>query len=160
MALPGPAPKDRSKRARPNAPDRFAPFGREVALVPADDAERTLPDDLLPADQAWHPATLRWWETWATSSLMADAPATDWEELRMAAVIHHRMMLRPGANLAGELRQRMAKFGATPEDRMELRIQVVAAEEAERKAGKPAPSNAKSARHAGLRLADEPKKSS
>lgn len=149
MAVNGPPPKDPSKRHPRAKPGKFDADKRVVVMRPNDPNRkpvRELPRDLLPADKDWHPATLRWWNTWAASELMADLPETDWMELEATARIHHEFMTSGKFTLAGELRSRMAKFGATPEDRMKLRISIVSAEEAERKANKPAPSSSAKAR--------------
>jgi hypothetical protein len=83
-----------------------------------------LPGDLLPDGEVWHPATLRWWQRWCESPLTDNLPAVDWSELAACAVLHHEYMRKRTFTLASELRLRMAKFGATPEDRARLRIQL------------------------------------
>jgi hypothetical protein len=89
-----------------------------------------LPDDLLPpGDLAWHPATLRWWNRWCDSPLATRLPEVDWSELEATAVLHHEYMRKRTFTLASELRLRMQKFGATPEDRMRLRILVADADD-------------------------------
>lgn len=158
MAIPGALPKDPSKRHPRAKPSKYDDNKRVVVMRPDDPKRRKpareLPADLLPADKTWHPATMRWWNTWAASELMEDLPETDWMELEATARIHHEFMTSGKFTLAGELRARMAKFGATPEDRMKLRISIVSAEEAERKAGKPAPANNSTSRHKDLRLGE------
>lgn len=150
MAAPGPPPKDPSKRHPRAKASKFDADRRVVVMRPNGPDRRRklrpLPEDLLPVGTPWHPATLRWWNTWAASELMSDLPETDWMELEATARIHHEFMTSGKFTLAGELRSRMAKFGATPEDRMKLRISIVSAEEAERKANKPSPSASASAR--------------
>lgn len=128
MAGRGPAPKDPSTRARRNAGP--AP----LRTVDAQTIEpQALSDDLLPEGDVWHPATVRWWRRWCESNLVGDLLPVDWSELEACAVLHHEYMRKRSFTLASELRLRMAKFGATPEDRARLRIQVVAADEAEEK---------------------------
>jgi hypothetical protein len=119
----GPAPKDPRRRARGNQDP--IPTTHVVAepLAPMQ-----LPDDLLPDGDTWHPATLRWWQRWCDSPLAANLPAVDWAELEACAVMHHAFMKKRTFNLAAELRLRMAKFGATPEDRARLRIQLADAD--------------------------------
>jgi hypothetical protein len=72
----------------------------------------------------WHPQTRRWWNNWRTSPqavrMLTDP---DWDTLLDAAVLHHRFW-NGELGLAGELRLRVAKFGATPEDRARLRVEV------------------------------------
>lgn len=116
MAGRGPAGKEKHTRARDDA--EFA-----VVQVVAE-RHRPLPDDLLPGGESWHPATLRWWNTWSVSPLAANLPAVDWCELEACAVLHHEFMRKRTFTLASELRLRVAKFGATPEDRMRLKVKI------------------------------------
>lgn len=125
MAGRGPAPKPASKRARRNA-DPIA--GRTLDLRPADLPDEP-PSDLLPDGDEWHPATLRWWLRWVESPLFASLPDTDLSELEVIAALHHEFMRKRTFTLASELRLRMQKFGATPEDRARLRISVADADE-------------------------------
>lgn len=113
MAGRGPAPKDPSQRARRN---REAP-----SLVVAEDGERRGPE--LPEDFEWPAATVKWWETWRASAQAQTFTDTDWSFLLDTAVMHAEFWLGNRA-LAGELRLRVAKFGATPEDRARLRLSV------------------------------------
>ena len=69
---------------------------------------------------------------WGESPLSADYTQTDWDFLLDTALIHARFWMG-NLSLAGELRLRVAKFGATPEDRARLRIQFADAEVAEAK---------------------------
>lgn len=121
----GVPPKDPKRRARNNKdpiPTRVVDI--EPMAPPPD-----LPADLIPADEQWHPATLRWWKRWCESPLAAQLPAVDWSELEALAAMHHMFMTYRYYSLAAELRLRMAKFGATPEDRARLRIQIATADE-------------------------------
>lgn len=93
-------------------------------------AHYELPVDLLPRGITdWHPATLRWWARWCSSPLASRLPEVDWSELEATAVLHDEYMRKRTFTLASELRLRMQKFGATPEDRMRLRILVADADE-------------------------------
>lgn len=120
MAGRGPAPKDPEKRVRRNAPS--AP----TSVVEADDELRgpPLPDDAL--SEPWHPRTLAWWDTWRRSAQAQTFVATDWDFLLDTALMHHTMWQKGRWEFASELRLRAAKFGATPEDRARLRMQVTA----------------------------------
>lgn len=141
MAGRGPAPKDPSKRARRNAP--VSPL-RVVEAQPADQPG-------LPAGD-WHPRTVEWWAMWRDSPLAPEFTANDWSELLDAAVIHSGFW-HGDMKLASELRLRVAKFGATPEDRARLRIQFAQADEAESK--RPVLQTSSSgSRREGLRLAE------
>jgi len=107
-----------------------------------------VPQPELP-DGDWHPQTRRWWAMWGESPLSEDFTATDWSELLDTAVLHSLFWAGESRH-AAELRLRVAKFGATPEDRARLRIQFAAADEADEKRTVRRPS---SRRREGLRLA-------
>lgn len=79
----------------------------------------------------WSPRTVQWWNTWRTSPQSMVMSDLDWEFLLETAVLHH-MLWSPRGNaggvsqtqLASELRQRVAKFGATFEDRRKLQMTI------------------------------------
>ena len=71
----------------------------------------------------WPAATREWWRTWRTSAQASKFTETDWLFLLDTAVLHAEFWLGD-PSVAGELRLRVAKFGATPEDRARLRLQV------------------------------------
>ncbi|OLT75211.1 hypothetical protein AWB96_15975 [Mycobacteroides chelonae] len=73
---------------------------------------------------------------WKDSPLSSEFTSTDWSELLDTAVLHARYW-SGDVKVAAELRLRVAKFGATPEDRARLRIQFAAANEADKKANEP-----------------------
>lgn len=109
----GAAPKDPSRRAR-----------RNVDIAPTTRLEfvRIKPPE-LPAEYPWHPMTLRWWRTWQESPMADLMGPTDWSFMMDTALMHHAMWEKGQWTLAAEVRLRVAKFGATPEDRLRLRIQ-------------------------------------
>lgn len=113
MAGRGPAPKDPSQRRRRNTP---AP----VEVVTPDGEQHGPP---LPDTHDWPKATLDWWETWRTCALASKFTDTDWSFLLDTAVLHADFWLG-NRSVASELRLRAAKFGATPEDRARLKIEV------------------------------------
>jgi hypothetical protein len=80
----------------------------------------------------WPAQTRAWWQMWADSPLSNDFTSTDWSELLDTARLHAAFWTGD-IKVAAELRLRVAKFGATPEDRARLRIQFAAADEAEGK---------------------------
>ena len=88
-----------------------------------------LPDDLW--DQAtdgpllWPSMTKRWWLNWRKSPQSQTFTDTDWDFLLETALLHRRFV-KGDASVAAELRLRVAKFGATPEDRMRLKIAIQA----------------------------------
>lgn len=128
MAGRGPAPKDPSRRARTNKQPVQQRVLDATGVQPVD-----LPMDLLPEGDEWHPATLRWWGRWCESPLAENLPAVDWSELEACAVLHHEFMRKRSFTLGSELRLRMAKWGATPEDRARLRISIADADEKDAK---------------------------
>lgn len=146
MAGRGPAPKDPATRRRRNKPATPA-----VEVVPDDELRGPeLPDVLC--DEAglrveWHPRTRQWWETWRRSPQAATFIETDWDFLVDTALMHHTMWAKGRWEFAAELRLRAAKFGATPEDRLRLRLKVT-----DPGAGKECPEPAKPAsKYAHLR---------
>jgi hypothetical protein len=121
MAGHGPAPKDPATRRRRNVVP-------PPTVIEADDELRgpDLPIDVLPNHEQWHQRTRDWWRTWRTSAQAQTFTATDWDFLLDTALMHHTMWSQGRWEFASELRLRAAKFGATPEDRMRLRLQVTA----------------------------------
>lgn len=135
MAGTGPAPK-------PNAVRRNKPAQRD--LVKYDGVLRgfELPDasegDLLPPvrrkvdgewvqepQTSWHRETVKWWERWRSSpQAMQMMTEVDWSYLLDTALMHNAMWRTGSFESAGEVRQRMSMFGATPQDRMRLRMEV------------------------------------
>jgi hypothetical protein len=77
----------------------------------------------LPDGLDWPSPTVRWWETWRRSPQAAGMVDTDWDFLLDTALIHARFWSGE-MSAAAELRLRVAKFGATPEDRARLKMQV------------------------------------
>lgn len=140
MAGRGPAPKDPSQRARRNKP-----AGPELRVIHTEAS----PQPPLP-DGDWHPQTVEWWAMWRDSPLAPEFTANDWSELLDTALIHSDYW-HGDRKLAGELRLRVAKFGATPEDRARLRIQFAQADEADAKRPE---QRAGGSRREGLRLAE------
>lgn len=126
MAGRGPAPKDPSRRARRNEKPTPAMV---VRFEPA--GQPNLPAK-MPNGEKWPPRTRAWWKLWAESPLSANFGTTDWSELLDTAALHGAFW-SGDLKLANELRLRVAKFGATPEDRARLQIQFAQADEADAK---------------------------
>jgi len=91
----------------------------QVTKVAADGAVRG--PDLPEGD--WHPRTVAWWQTWRTSPMSQTFTDTDWDTLLDTALLHTQMW-NGNMSVAAELRLRTAKWGATVEDRMRLKLQV------------------------------------
>lgn len=75
----------------------------------------------------WPAITKRWWKMWGESPLSAEYTETDWAFLMDTAYLH-ALYWKGDSKAAAELRLRVAKFGATPEDRARLRIQFAVAD--------------------------------
>ena len=149
MAGRGPTPKDPAKRARRNKTPEMHVIISEPVKQPA------LPKR-MPNGEPWPAITRAWWRMWGNDPLSAEFRATDWAELRDTAVIHG-LYWSGEAKLAGELRLRTAKFGATAEDRARLRIQYAAADEADDKRDRRRAGSAGDGvkqRYSGLRAVD------
>lgn len=150
----GPLPKHPSKRSRRNSEPQ-ASF-RQVAAAPV--PQPPLPDFEVEQDGemvefTWPARTQIWWENWADFPLAAEFGASDWDFLLDTAFLHAKFW-KGASNLGAELRLRVAKLGATPEDRARLRVMFVEADEAEERRG-PTPPTARE-RRAGLRIVPPP----
>lgn len=147
MAGRGPAPKDPLKRARRNVDSSG------LRIITADPVSQPKLPVVFFVDEesgrkkrfAWPERTKQWWSMWSDSPLSGEFTSTDWSELMDTALLHARFWSGQ-LNLASELRLRVAKFGATPEDRARLKIQFAAADEAEERRSKPAPNTARGRR--------------
>ena len=147
MAGRGPTPKPAARRARTNSD----PVGvRVVESAPV--AQPPLPDE-MPGGMGWPARTVEWWQMWGNDPLAADFRATDWSELMDCALIHAQVWSGE-IKLAGELRLRTAKFGATAEDRARLRIQFAAADDAEDRRDRRKTSGDSRAKYKGLKAVD------
>lgn len=114
MAGRGPAPKDPAKRRRRNAD----PIPTTEL---SEDGQLRGPE--LPAGFSWPAPTRAWWQTWRESPQAQALTRTDWDFLLDTALLHAELWSGNGA-VAAELRLRVAKFGATPEDRARLRMHI------------------------------------
>lgn len=160
MAGRGPAPKDVAKRARTNKDPlqmRILPaiLASQPELPDFDVVSTYKDEDGNPVSEStpyeWAELTRNWWQMWADSPLAVDFTSTDWSELLDTALLHSEYW-KGKFSLAGELRLRTAKFGATPEDRARLRITFAQADEAEVKVvGK----RSSRERFAGMQVIDE-----
>lgn len=120
MAGRGPAPKATPlSRANDEARKKS-----QFEQIRADGVRRgpDLPELLGEFD--WHPATVRWWETWRLSPQSQTFTQTDWDFLLDTALLH-TLYWHGDPKVASELRLRVAKVGATLEDRMRLRVEAV-----------------------------------
>ena len=147
MAGRGPQPKDPSRRARTNSDPIPLRIITAAPMVQPDLPTVMVETDGELTEFVWPAVTLEWWQMWADSPLSADFTSTDWSELRDTAKLHAEFW-QGKSSVASELRLRVAKFGATPEDRARLRITFAQADEAE---AKPAVVSSSRARRGGLK---------
>lgn len=144
---------------RPKNPDQLVGHGaaksRDAVLkvIPVQPVEQPpLPEVTIEGEPfEWPEITRQWWSMWASSPLSKDFTDTDWSELRDTAMLHARFWAGDH-KVAAELRLRVAKFGATPEDRARLRIQFATAEHVEQRGPGP---NAVGPQHTRRRLVGE-----
>lgn len=115
--MPGKGPAPKAVRSRPNDTARRQ---AEMTRLEADGSLRG-PD--LPDSADFHPRTIDWWRSWRASPLAQHMSDVDWDFLLDTAILHSRMW-NGDDRLAGEIRLRVSKFGATPEDRLRLKVQV------------------------------------
>jgi hypothetical protein len=87
----------------------------------------------LPDDRVWHPRTQEWWGMWQRSAQSETFTESDWSFLLDTALMHDAMWSKGQWTLAAEVRLRVAKFGATPEDRARLRMVFADADEKDEK---------------------------
>ena len=114
--MPGRGPAPKRERVRPNDTARREAEFTKVAA----DGELRGPE--LP-DAVWHERTLAWWDTWRRSAQAQTFTETDWSFLLDTALLHNELWSgNPG--VAAELRLRVAKFGASPEDRLRLKLDI------------------------------------
>ena len=78
----------------------------------------------LPESYDWPAQTVTWWENWRTSAQSLRMKPTDWDFMLDTAMLHAELWSGNGA-VAAELRLRVAKFGATLEDRQRLKMAIV-----------------------------------
>lgn len=139
MAGRGPAPKDPRARVRRNAePTALRVIHAEPITqpeLPEFDLAVAVDGEVVTETFSWPTRTREWWRMWRESPLTSDYTQTDWDFLLDTAFIHAQFW-QGEVKLGAELRLRVAKFGATPEDRARLRIQFAQADEAEGRAPK------------------------
>jgi len=118
----GPAPQSEHTRDRNN---------EQITKLVSDGKTRgrALPRGILTDKNGekilWHPMTVKWWNHWRKSpQAVRMMTEPDWDYLLDTARIHHEFWTSGRWELAAELRLRAAKFGATPEDRSRLRVEI------------------------------------
>lgn len=124
MAGRGPAPKPADKRRRRNSSSttslvadgilRGSPLPRSGYSVRMDGEKH---------DFVWPEHTKAWWLNWRRSAMARVFTPADWDFLLETAVLHASFW-DGDRSVASELRLRVAKFGATPEDRLRLKLEI------------------------------------
>ena len=134
MAGRGPQPKDPNRRARGNQdPIPLRVIHTEPVTqpeLPSFDIQVTYEDHIEAVEFQWPERTREWWRMWAESPLSAEFSSSDWDFLLDTAMLHAKFWTGH-MTVAAELRLRVSKFGATPEDRARLRIVFASAEDAD-----------------------------
>lgn len=126
MAGRGPRPKNVDQLASRGRAKERASGMRVFTAAPAKQPP-------LPDVTDWPEVTRRWWDTWGAEPMAADFRPTDWDFLLDTALLHAKVWGEGDLKLLAELRLRVAKMGATSEDRARLRITYAQADEAEEK---------------------------
>lgn len=128
----GPAPKDPNRRARKNKDPVPQTVLRFEHAEPPDLPDFRIHDGEDIVEYQWPERTREWWDMWKASPQAEHFSSTDWEFLLDTALIHAKFWDGDLAQ-AGELRLRVAKFGATMEDRARLRMAFAQADDADAK---------------------------
>lgn len=97
----------------------------------------------MPDGSPWPDETVAFWDALAEYPLSATWTLLEWLYHLDTAVLHGEFWLTGKATYASELRLRLAKIGATAEDRARLRIAFANADEAEGRTPKTPASDAK-----------------
>lgn len=105
----GPAPKENAQRRNVHPGAQTLPAEAQKG--------RELPRGL----GITTPGAKRFWRTWSQAPQTAAWTETDWAELELTAKLVDGLF-QGDLKLAGEIRQRVAKWGATVEDRARLRM--------------------------------------
>ena len=146
----GPAPKPEGRKARRNKD------GIPQTVLRWERAEAPeLPDFRIERDEqlvefVWPERTREWWQMWIDSPQAEHFGSTDWDFLLDTALIHARFW-SGDLSVAAELRLRVAKHGATMEDRARLRMAFAEADGADGGQGSSGAEAAKE-RYAKLRV--------
>ncbi len=117
----GPAPKPEGRKARRNKDAIPQTVLRWESAAAPELPEFRIERDGELVEFVWPERTREWWQTWIDSPQAEHFGSSDWQYLLDTALIHARLW-RGDLSAAGELRLRVAAFGATPADRARLRM--------------------------------------
>jgi hypothetical protein len=144
MAGIGPAPKPANSRARRN----------KDAVAQTVLRQETVEAPELPKKYQRDEEVARWWNTWVNSPQAELFSSTDWQGLLdCLPLVNAYYNEEGGLRYAGEIRMRVAAYGATPADRARLRMTFAQADEADRKRQPATPTS--QARYSGLKVVDD-----
>lgn len=132
-------PTRRGPAPGPNARRRNTPALGEHGMTDAPAEGRALPKALGIQTSG----AKRFWKTWASAPQTQHWLETDWSELEITTKLVDEFF-QGNTRLAGEIRQRVGRWGATTEDRARLRMDF------DRQAQEEAVQAAKEAATAGL----------
>ena len=146
MAGRGPAPKDPRKRARTN--EGPVPF-RIVPVTPTGQPtlEHLMGETNPLTNAPWSRPTLLLWDQLKDFPTTATLLPAQWSSLARAFMLDDAL-ISGDAKMATEARLRIQKYGIDPDDLTRLRVQIVAADEAE---SKPVAKPSSRARRGGLK---------
>ncbi|MDV6290316.1 hypothetical protein R2F25_30370 [Streptomyces sp. UP1A-1] len=142
MAGMGLAPKPEGRKVRRNKDAVPQTVLRWERAEPPELPEFRIERDGDLVEFVWPERTREWWQMWIDSPQAEHFGSADWEYLLDTALIHARYW-SGNLSLAGELRLRVAEFGATPSARARLRMVFAEADDADQGRGR---SGAPSAR--------------
>jgi hypothetical protein len=121
VAGPGRIPKQTRSRKRDTA-------RREAETITISDDGTLhgpdLPEGALPGGQDWHEQTRMLWRELRQHPLLRDEPGVTWQYLIDSCALHSVMWSRGRWDLASEIRLRLAKIAATPEDRQRMKVNI------------------------------------
>jgi hypothetical protein len=133
MGIRGSAPKDPSEVIRRNKPQQITVLQADGFVYGPDLPEKFVHTEWHPKEgpetsvHDWPEQTRIWWDVWRRSAQAAVMGETDWCFMLETAVLHAMYWMGDHrTSLAAEIRARVAKFGATPDDRQRLRVAVSA----------------------------------
>ena len=86
------------------------------------------PHDFAPAEAAWHPMTLSWWETIWNSPMANEWVDADVPPLVALAALIEQFWIAPDARVAAEIRMQQREFGLSPLSRRQLQWEIKRAE--------------------------------
>lgn len=122
------AKKEDWERVRRNKPGYVNPNQQRKQSEPLPEWDGEVRGPELDPNINWPEATKSWWHTWRCSSQAMVCTDTDWESMKVAALIHKRIAEGVSdtalANLTGELRKREGMFGGSFEDRQRLGMSI------------------------------------